>query len=122
MRHRPRNTSGPVPSKKPSNKAAILFALLLVGMVVCLMYIVQESLDPEVPPGSYDTRSAGTVVDIRFHHGFGTRTEVRTTTDILLVVEAARLAIGQEVVLQHRLLSERLCSKDLQRCWRVATD
>jgi hypothetical protein len=61
-------------------------------------------------------------MDVHSHQGLGKRTEVRTTTDILLVVEAARLAINQEVVQPRSANSERVCVKDLQRCWRVVND
>jgi hypothetical protein len=122
MRHHIRNAPNHLPLKKVSNKGRILFALSFVCLLVCLMVFIQIAFDIESPMKRFETRSAGTVVDVRFHHGLGKRTEVRTTTDILLVVEAARLAIGQEFVLQRSENSERLCVKDLQRCWRVVND
>jgi hypothetical protein len=119
MQHHRHHEPGNPPVSKISNKARILFALSLVIVLVCLMLLIQIAFDLESPLTRYATRSVGTVAELRFHHGLGTRTEIRTTTDILLVVEAARLAIGQEVVLQHSKTNERLCVKDLQRCWRV---
>jgi hypothetical protein len=122
MHHHRHHEPGNPPVRKISNKARILFALSLGSVLVCLMLLIQIAFDLESPLTRYEARSAGTVVELRFHHGLGTRTEIRTTTDILLVVDAARLAIGQEVVLQNSKTNERLCVKDLQRCWRVANE
>lgn len=103
-----------------SLEGRVTAAVALFALFTCAAYVIGSGLDLEVPLLNYQTTDAGQIQAVTFHHGFGTRTEIRTTTDFLLLSQAAHVVVGEAVVLQRNDWDERLCVKNTKRCWQVA--
>ncbi len=92
---------------------------LLFCVIVTVGFFAWSGVGFDSPLSRYQTTPAGTVTDLAYLHGLGTRTQIRTTADLYLVVDAAHVRVGDEMVLQTNEYARRLCIRATDHCWRV---
>jgi hypothetical protein len=98
---------------------SFLLTLLLIGFLSPLGFLWWSSIGYESPWSALETHDAGTVLEVSYLHGLGTRTVVKTADDLILLEQAVRIQVGTAVVLQRNSFAERLCIQGSDRCWYV---
>ena len=102
-----------------SREGVITVGLLSLTVMLTVVFFVWSSESFDSPISRYETSDAGTVMDVAYLHGLGTRTQIKTTTDLFLVAQAAHVHVGDMLVLQTNDYAQRLCIKTTERCWLV---
>ena len=100
-------------------EGVITVGLLCMAVMLTVAFFVWSSVSFDSPISRYEQSDAGTVMDVTYLHGLGTRTQIKTTMDLYLVAQAARIRIGDVVVLQTNEYAQRLCIKSTEHCWLV---
>ena len=102
-----------------SHVSSVLITLFLIAFLSPLGSLWWSSIGHESPWSPLQTRDAGTVLEVSYLHGLGTRTLIKTSNDLLLLEHAVRIQVGTPVVLQSNAFAERLCIHGSDACWYV---
>jgi hypothetical protein len=102
-----------------SREGVVTVGLLCLTVMLTVAFFVWSSESFNSSISRYESSEAGTVMDVAYLHGLGTRTQIKTTTDLFLVAQAAHVHVGDMLVLQTNNYAQRLCIKTTERCWRV---
>jgi hypothetical protein len=98
---------------------AVYATLMLLALTSMAGFIWWSTLGFASPWTTFDARGAGSVLEVSYLHGLGTRTLIKTPNDLLLLDRAVRIQVGADVVLQGNAFAERLCIRGSDRCWNV---
>jgi hypothetical protein len=98
---------------------AVYATLVLLVLTSLLGFIWWSSQGFASPWTTFETRAQGSVLEVRYLHGLGTRTLIKTPNDLLLLDRAVRIQVGTVVVLQSNAFAERFCIRGSDRCWNV---
>jgi hypothetical protein len=101
--------------------ALVVFFLLTFAVILLLMF---WPLTKQFIPGLADPpviTAMGKVQKVTFVGGFGTRTQVRTSTSTVLLRRAVELTVGADVERRSSAISEQLCLVGRDRCVDISS-